>query len=644
MRVICLLFVVTPLAAQDLEPKPARSEFEMKQLRDFVNHALSTARARGSLRKLGEPTRTVHGRLIDHEGKPIAGAQVSFSTDIGYSFHSYDENFDITDEQGRFLVEGDFTRHRIVIWRGKGQMWQTYINRDQKEIEITWPRPARCSVTLDDSLRSDKSLANTLGLSTTQYAVGMAALRRSVAIEDNGPTVINDLLPGEYSVLMHKTVLREGETRQRHIEVGRFQVRAGESIEVHAGPNGSRRLTGKLKLEPKTVNGKTAPVKIPDTLFVEVRQQKNTYEQVTQLVDVLVTDKDLKFTTRPLPPGRYLLSFVGPTPERRQNQGFRGFGFESAPMPLQFKYRIVVPEADAPIELKFPPEPSLAFHIQQTLDTDGQMNVSWSYADVQAMQVAKQKDSTPELLRLLENDDTPQSWQYPLVKGLSHKLNDPKVVRELIRIAKTTTDVKKRHSIVSQNLRMCKILREEIAEALDPFRKDSDFRVRHMAYWTLPIHVTDKNRDQVIPWLIEGLSDPYPRTRYDIAAWMRRIDAQAAVPKLKELAKEDPSDAVRVTAAHTAAKLTGETKQAIQMMTVRLRGDTYCGQWEAAQLLSEYDELPEITLKTLESKIKKVKGPFGTLEKFEDNRISSTAKLTLKKVAPGRVWEGRLRE
>ena len=156
------------------------------------------------------------------------------------------------------------------------------------------------------------------------------------------------------------------------------------------------------------------------------------------------------------------------------------------------------------------------------------------------------------------------------------------------------------------------------------------------------VHVTDKNRDRVIPWMIEGLSDPYPRTRSDMAAWLGRAKAKRAVAELDRVSRKDPSGAVRVAAAHAAAQITGETKRAVQVMTTRLRDDTYCGQWQAAQFLGEYKDLPEITIKALASKVKTVKGPYRTVEKYEDNRISTTAKRTLEKVAPGGTWQGRI--
>ena len=98
------------------------------------------------------------------------------------------------------------------------------------------------------------------------------------------------------------------------------------------------------------MDGKVVPSTIPPKLFVEIRHQKTAYESVTQLVESLVTDENYKFKTRPLPPGRYLLSFVGTVPKPDIDNNIR-LGFRSpAPQARKWKYRIVVPEADEPIQ------------------------------------------------------------------------------------------------------------------------------------------------------------------------------------------------------------------------------------------------------------------------------------------------------
>ena len=245
---LCLM-AIPALAADDVEPKPSRSQFDIKLLRNFVSTDLGTPYSQGSLRKLGEPTRVVHGRVVDHTGQPIANAQVSFSTHIGYFSKCYDEHFDITDELGRFLVEGDMTLNRIVVRRDEGQLWQVQVAADQKVVDVEWPIPAGCTITVDDSILKDTAFGSQLSVQTTSYWVGMSSLQRRTTVGEDGQVVLKDLLPAEYSVVMQKSVALgpDGENaKSTPVEVARFTVKAGENAVVSTAVAGKRSLSGQV--------------------------------------------------------------------------------------------------------------------------------------------------------------------------------------------------------------------------------------------------------------------------------------------------------------------------------------------------------------------------------------------------------------
>ena len=44
------------------------------------------------------------------------------------------KNYDVTDEQGRFVVEGHLRRNRLAIRRGPGQIWRAQLRPDQRTI------------------------------------------------------------------------------------------------------------------------------------------------------------------------------------------------------------------------------------------------------------------------------------------------------------------------------------------------------------------------------------------------------------------------------------------------------------------------------------------------------------------------------
>ena len=147
LQTLCLtltsafLFVVsgsrpTIAAESAVTPKAERSQFDMEEVRRFISRTLSRPASEGSLRVWGTQTRKVHGRVVDHDGQPVAGAHVAFVEPIGFSRQCYDENFDKTDDQGRFLVEGGLLKSRLVVQRSDTQVWATQITGKDEKVEI----------------------------------------------------------------------------------------------------------------------------------------------------------------------------------------------------------------------------------------------------------------------------------------------------------------------------------------------------------------------------------------------------------------------------------------------------------------------------------------------------------------------------
>ena len=53
--------------------KMTRSDFPMKDLHNFITFDLSRPVSRGSIEQVGGSIRTLHGKLVDHQGDPIVG-------------------------------------------------------------------------------------------------------------------------------------------------------------------------------------------------------------------------------------------------------------------------------------------------------------------------------------------------------------------------------------------------------------------------------------------------------------------------------------------------------------------------------------------------------------------------------------------
>ncbi len=114
VTLLCLAMVAPAFAAEP-DPKPSLSRFEMRVFNNFISYDLSRPKLHGLMENMGLETRTVRGRALAHTGRPIVGALVALCEDIGYSGNCCDENFDITDQLGRFFLVGGLDRTRVVV-------------------------------------------------------------------------------------------------------------------------------------------------------------------------------------------------------------------------------------------------------------------------------------------------------------------------------------------------------------------------------------------------------------------------------------------------------------------------------------------------------------------------------------------------
>ncbi len=610
------------------ELKPARSVFDMRDLRAFISQDLSRTYSRGSLANWGIETRKVHGRVIDHEGKPVVGAQVAIAEPIGYSGNCYDENFDTTDELGRFVLEGHIRRNRLAIRRGPGQIWRAELKPDQRSVEVTWPQPAKLTLAVDPKLCQPKSQ---LSISTAQYWAGMSTMNYSAQLDGEYRAAVQDVMPGDYVVSTKKMISIGGKEKSRYVEIGRFSVNAGESKVVRCEPVGQAMIQGKLK----------------GALYVTIDRQKNTYHDVARTVDIVALREDGGFQVGPLSAGRYVLRFFGASgPEIRGGR----FGGPAGDQ-LARKQRIAIHKTDMQVELNLSTAPKgvVAF-VHQTLDSERSRGASWSHADVQAAQLSLHVDRAgvvKELLRALDDPNSPQPWQHVILQALGSMTETPGVLDGLLAsIEKPRTAMEsalaqgsRRRRWLSpaiiRTLQDSKVSLGKIVDGIFQHRKSDDLILRSATFGALG-RLAAAHPDlhaKVVPYLIEALSDADDGTRGDAAATLGRINAKQAVKKLYDL-REDPSGKVAVWSAWAIWKVTGAREQAEAAMITRLRGDKFGGKWEAVYLLSEFEEPAKETIAALVELTKyDGKAPF-TGDEYERNRLKNQAKRTLKAIAP----------
>ncbi len=624
-----LLFVAsgsrpTIAAESAVTPKAERSQFDMEEVRQFISRTLSRPASEGSLRVWGMQTRKVRGRVLNHDGQPVAGAHVAFVEPIGFSRQCYDENFDKTDAQGRFLVEGGLLKSRLVVRRSDKQIWAVHITGNEDNVEIAWPKPATVRISVDaDLLQQDAPIVR---VTSACYRGGMSTLTEQYELDENNSVEISNQLPGEFTISVQRTIKVGEHSESRYVEVGSFRAEPGAEVSVQCQQAGNRRVSGKC---PSALKG-------PAILYVD--RVRTAYEDGYRTFD-LVACEDGTFTTVPLPPGNYVLRFKRapqPKPKRAPARAISGFVPRYAEP--EWQHRFVVPDADKPLTVDTsPPQDKVVATVQRVLESRGAMNVSWSHTDVQVAQLQRDPDHEAvqrELLRLYSDPATPQQWRYTIRRTLGGMLDSPEVLNVLFEQLRSADHLGDRTAVLGI-FRDSKRATKEIIDTIAEYRYDENIYIRSSALNALGrlVDADEAMRPVILPWLIEATTDDYDRLRSDMVATLGRIKAEEAVPAL-EVAMEDPIGKVRVMAAWALWRITGERERPIKLMTVRLRASDHSGKLEAANFLGEIGELPEITLKQLRPfTLVEVKPPYRG-EKLLKFQLKSAATRTLKKAAP----------
>ena len=632
LRLVCLTFAAALLSTVALcqqavaaessqAPKSQRSQFDLLEVREFISQTLSRTESEGSHHLWGMQTRTVRGRVVDHTGQPVVGAYVAFVEPAGFGRNCYDENFDKTDEAGRFLVEGDFLKSRLVVSRGRRQVWSTDVERTADSVDVVWPQPGSVRVTVDAKLLPQDTPL--IQITAIRYRGGATHIQYPP--DENHSIEVNDQMPGEFTVAVQRTIKTGNHSETRFVEVGTFQSEPGANLAVNRQASGQRRVSGKCPAEPGG----------PAILYVE--RVRTKYDDGYRLFE-LIACEDGTFETSPLPPGSYMLRFKRiPKPKPAAQPQVETSFFRPAYAEPEWRYRIVVPETDEPLAVDVsPPADKVVARIQNILDSQGPLNVSWSHTDVQVAQLVRDPDPEAvqrELLRLYRDPNTPQEWQYPIRRALGGMLESPEVLGALLEKLRVSDDLGERTTILGL-FRDSKRATKEIIDAVAEYRHDENVYIRSSALNSLGrlVDADETFRPIIIPWLIEATTDPYDKLRSDMVATLGRIKAEEAVPAL-EVAMEDPIGKVRVMAAWALWRITGERDRPIKLMTVRLRASDHSGKVDAANFLGEFGELPEITIKQLRPfTLVEVKPPYRG-EKLLKFQLKSAATRTLAKVA-----------
>ncbi len=570
--------------AQDAPLKPARSDFDLREFSDFINFDLSVPRPRGPLQREGRLIRTLVGQVVDHAGAPIVGAQVVFTEPIGQGTEDFDENYDKTDELGRFFVEGDELRERLVVRRGDGLVWNVPVATDDRVLRVQWPAPGRVTIVIDPELLPPGS---EIGIVSVEYWAGMSPLRRKATTDASGAAIVDDLLPGTFRVVANRPLVTdEGGREYAAREFGQFTIAAGQQQELRFAPEAMIPVVGKTET--------------PGACVI-VQRQRTRYLQNRAVVDGVFCDDAGAFVAHVLGPGWYCLTVkMRPAPENSRQGGFR----EVVPPPIH-RVRFVVDESTTTVAVDFdkPRDPTVEF-VHRTLDSDGPLNVSWSHTDVQAAMLVGHADRAgvaAELLRILGDDQAPHDWKYPTLQALGGMTETPGVTEGLLALLAKPAGGLRPGQLFAPLHRATEDL-DRIVDAVSAYNEDEDWRTRWGVQYYLGrmAHEHPQLKDRVIPLLLAGLRDPVERIRSGAAATLGWLDAKQAADDLRAL-RDDPNDKVRLWAARAMWQTSGDPQPLVEIATDLLNreNDDYEAKKDAAYALREVDDIPQEAIDAL---------------------------------------------
>ncbi len=261
----------------------------------------------------GEP---VAGRVLDHEGRPVAGASVFLVSGLPLTIsggkavlpfgppggEEPSATKTTTDAQGRFTLTGNGGDAALVAVSCPAlDVWVVPVPEDGRELTIRLPRPGGLEIHYDLP-GADPEGEIVIQLTEPRWERVSHVLRPKVR---NGDTlVLDNLTPGTYDVARYKQVKagddpREG-ARGLFLDRRTLVIASGETARIEYFHKVSHRVSGRVVgLGETGAGGAIVTVENPD------EDPTNRTPRKRMIHDAVGTGKDGAFTTASLFPGTY---------------------------------------------------------------------------------------------------------------------------------------------------------------------------------------------------------------------------------------------------------------------------------------------------------------------------------------------------
>lgn len=296
--------------------------------------------------------RVIRGKVVDHDGNPVADAAVFAIGPRGLyvsgkaSVDSWEGKPDgrakpaMTDAKGRFELPSGSGKS-LAVSTDRVDSWEAPLPKEGEEALIKLPEPGRLTIhyQIEGAGKTDVFLQL---LSHKTEAFKKLYWQKKLSVKNGEQLVLKNLPPATYNVSRYR-MLRTGQMGMgRMLDRTEFTIVGGKESRVEfTRPNG-------IPVKGK-VTGIPDDVPIP-LVFVKQLKDDGTVERF-DLTDGMTTDKTGEFKTEPLLPGRYRFEAEGYpplTPSEQRTTGIRSARYQA-------KLDVNVPESGTvdPVELKF---------------------------------------------------------------------------------------------------------------------------------------------------------------------------------------------------------------------------------------------------------------------------------------------------
>ena len=274
--------------------------------------------------------RLVHGRVLDHNGKPVKGAAVFACGPIrinlygGTAINHFGANNKntkpvYTDEDGRFeLPAGEATS--LAVSYKYLDVWTMPLPK-KGEVIFKLPAPAKIKIFYDIPGGNDKEEIFYQLLTHLNPPFPGVESTRNIPIKNGESLTLPAMAPGKYQICRHKTLqlsnIGIGEMLNREF----FELKPGETKEIHFVRKSGATLLGKITWPYKT---KLSGIIVSVVSEKRIKDPFDNHEYQTVYASCKATAEG-KFKTERIPPGRYLLraeAYVPLTDQQRFSTGF----------------------------------------------------------------------------------------------------------------------------------------------------------------------------------------------------------------------------------------------------------------------------------------------------------------------------------